>query len=158
MKEQMYNLRGRQLILVQNLFNHRVKRKSKTIVESRTINSYTFGGRLIHDGICLGDYEGYPAGRRNNLGVGKVTAPTVLRVGAPRNSSSSATISGTSPTGKRPFLLSTDLPGVEELVDAPSKDECLDELSKEEEEVPPEVELVLVEATSALDFDELGAE
>ena len=41
------------------------------------------------------------------------------------------------------FLLSTDFPGVEglswdeELVDAPSEDECLDDLSEEEEQVPP---------------------
>ncbi|KAJ8441279.1 hypothetical protein Cgig2_013694 [Carnegiea gigantea] len=66
--------------------------------------------------------------------------------------------------GKRPFLLSTDLPGArspswnEELVDAPLEDEHLDELSKEDEEVSHEVELVLVEATSAPGFDELGVE
>ncbi|KAJ8428870.1 hypothetical protein Cgig2_010812 [Carnegiea gigantea] len=82
--------------------------------------------------------------------------------GAPGNSSPSDTISGTSPTGEWPFLLSTDLPRAEgpswdaELVDAPSEDEYLNELSEEEEEVSPEVELVLVEATSAPSFDELG--
>ena len=36
----------------------------------------------------------------------------------------------------------------DELVDAPSADEHLDELLEEEEEVSPEVQLVLVEATS----------
>ena len=45
----------------------------------------------------------------------------------------------------------------EELVDAPSEDEHLDELSKEdEEEVFPEVELVLVEANSAPILTSLG--
>ncbi|KAJ8433990.1 LOW QUALITY PROTEIN: hypothetical protein Cgig2_012683 [Carnegiea gigantea] len=37
-----------------------VKRKSKAVVESRVINSYTFRGQLIHGGICLGDHEGIP--------------------------------------------------------------------------------------------------
>ncbi|KAJ8429992.1 hypothetical protein Cgig2_033917 [Carnegiea gigantea] len=60
--------------------------------------------------------------------------------------------------GERSFLLSTHLPGAgdpswdEKLVDAPSEDEHLDELSEEEEEVSPEVELVLVEATLAPDL------
>ena len=62
------------------------------------------------------------------------------------------------------FFLSTDSPGArgpswdKELVDAPSKGEHLDELSEEEEDVSLKVELVLVEATSAPDFDELGEE
>jgi len=43
-------------------------------------------------------------------------------------------------------------------VDAPSEDERLDDPSKKEEDVPPEEELVLVEATSATGFGELGAE
>jgi len=62
--------------------------------------------------------------------------------------------------------LGTDLPRAEgpsrdeELVDAPSEDECLDELSEEEEEeeVSPEVELVLVETTLAAGLNKLGAE
>ncbi|KAJ8443839.1 hypothetical protein Cgig2_010303 [Carnegiea gigantea] len=65
------------------------------------------------------------------------------RVGAPGNSSPSATISVTNPSGARPFLLSTDLPGAdgpsgdEELVDGPSNYELLDERSEEElEEIP----------------------
>ncbi|KAJ8438375.1 LOW QUALITY PROTEIN: hypothetical protein Cgig2_006293 [Carnegiea gigantea] len=52
------NARAIQFILVQNLFNHRVKRKSEIIVESRTINCYTIGARLVHGRIRLGDYEG----------------------------------------------------------------------------------------------------
>ena len=52
-----------------------------------------------------------------------------------------------------------DPSGDEELVDAPSEDELLNELSEEElEEASPEVELVLVEATSASSFEELGVE
>jgi len=44
-------------------------------------------------------------------------------------------------------------------VDAPSEDELLDERSEETlEEVPPEVELELVEATLAPGWDEDGAE
>ncbi|KAJ8427498.1 LOW QUALITY PROTEIN: hypothetical protein Cgig2_028169 [Carnegiea gigantea] len=46
----------------------------------------------------------------------------------------------------------------EELVYAPSEDKRLDDPSEEEEDVPPEMELVLVEATSAPSFDELRAE
>ncbi|KAJ8441772.1 hypothetical protein Cgig2_009018 [Carnegiea gigantea] len=82
--------------------------------------------------------------------------PKSPRVGAPRNSSPSATISVTYPLGARPFLLSTDLPGADDrsgdeaLVDSPSEDELLDEQSEEElEEVPLEVELEVVEATLA---------
>ena len=55
------HLRGRQFILVENLFNHQVKRKSETVVKGRAINSYTLGSRLIHGGIRLGDYEGVPS-------------------------------------------------------------------------------------------------
>ncbi|KAJ8442133.1 hypothetical protein Cgig2_011323 [Carnegiea gigantea] len=57
---QRHNLRGHQFILVQNLFTNRVKRKSETLVESRVINNYTFGGWLIYCGIHLGDCEGVP--------------------------------------------------------------------------------------------------
>ena len=46
----------------------------------------------------------------------------------------------------------------EELIDAPSKDECLDDPSKVEEDVPSEEELVLVKATSTAGFGELGVE
>jgi len=59
-------LRGCQFILVQNLINHLVKRKSETIVKSRAINNYIFGGWLVHIGIRLGDYEGVP-GRQELL-------------------------------------------------------------------------------------------
>ncbi|KAJ8419665.1 hypothetical protein Cgig2_033947 [Carnegiea gigantea] len=34
------------LVLVQNLFDYRVKREPETVVESRVVNDYTFGGRL----------------------------------------------------------------------------------------------------------------
>ncbi|KAJ8422439.1 hypothetical protein Cgig2_019156 [Carnegiea gigantea] len=76
-----------QFILVQNLFNHRVKRKSEIVVESRMINSYTFGKRLIHGGIRLGDYEGVRSRQeyRNDLGVKKVAGLTILRVRAGYN-------------------------------------------------------------------------
>ncbi|KAJ8444576.1 hypothetical protein Cgig2_013855 [Carnegiea gigantea] len=40
----------------------------------------------------------------------------------------------------------------EELVDAPSENECLDDLSEEEEDIPPKEELVLVEVPSATGF------
>ncbi|KAJ8429184.1 hypothetical protein Cgig2_028757 [Carnegiea gigantea] len=46
----------------------------------------------------------------------------------------------------------------EGLVDAPSEDECLDDPSEEEEEVSLKEELVLVDAASATDFGEIGAE
>ncbi|KAJ8433879.1 hypothetical protein Cgig2_021262 [Carnegiea gigantea] len=80
------------------------------------------------------------------------------------NSGPSAMISGTGPIGARPLFLSTDLPGVEdplwdeEFVDAPSEDDCLDDPSGEEEDVPIEEELVLVEATSAIGLGELRVE
>ncbi|KAJ8434806.1 LOW QUALITY PROTEIN: hypothetical protein Cgig2_033528 [Carnegiea gigantea] len=41
-----------------DFFNHRMKRKSKTIVKSRVINDNLFCGRLIYCGIRLGDHEG----------------------------------------------------------------------------------------------------
>ncbi|KAJ8449182.1 LOW QUALITY PROTEIN: hypothetical protein Cgig2_027184 [Carnegiea gigantea] len=157
---EQHNLCGRQFILVQNLFNHPVKRKSETVVESHTINSYTFGRRLIHGGVCLGDYEGERLWGRESDCPDRLTSPS----GAPGNSGPSATISRASPMGKWPFLLSIDLLEAgspswdEELVNAPSEDEPLDKLSEKEKEVSPEVELVLVEATSAPDFDELRAE
>ncbi|KAJ8446958.1 hypothetical protein Cgig2_006586 [Carnegiea gigantea] len=80
------------------------------------------------------------------------------------NSAPSATISGIGPNGERPFLISTDFPGVaglswdEELVDSPFEDEHPDDPSEVEEDVPFEEELVLVEATSTTEFGELGAE
>ena len=46
----------------------------------------------------------------------------------------------------------------DELVDAPSEDECLDDLSEDDEDVPLEVELVLMEANSAPNFDDLMVE
>ncbi|KAJ8423819.1 hypothetical protein Cgig2_017382 [Carnegiea gigantea] len=148
-----------------NVRDEQVKRKSETVVENCMINSYTFGRQLIYGGIRLGDYEGVPSRQeyRNNIGIGKVTARTLQRW-APRNSGPSAIIFEVSPTGERPFLLSTDLPGAggpsrnEELVNTPFEDEHVDELSEEEEEVCPKVELVLVEATLTPGFDEVGAE
>ncbi|KAJ8422451.1 LOW QUALITY PROTEIN: hypothetical protein Cgig2_002965 [Carnegiea gigantea] len=133
-----HNLCGCQFVLVQNLFSHQVKRKSETIVESHAINCYTFDGWLIHGCICLlvctlqagGIASRGRSSLVDDLRVGKVTAQTILQVRAD-----------------------------EELIDAPSEDECLDELSKKkEEEVSPEAELVLVEATSASNFDELVVE
>jgi len=44
-----------------------------------------------------------------------------------------------------------------ELVDAPFEDARLDDPSEEEEDVPPEEELVLIEATSAIGCEELGS-
>ncbi|KAJ8425914.1 LOW QUALITY PROTEIN: hypothetical protein Cgig2_033855 [Carnegiea gigantea] len=127
-----------------------MKRESETVVGSSAINCYTFGSRLIHSRIRLRDYKCVPCWHE--------------WAGAPGNANPSATILRTSPTGERPCLLSTDFPKVEgpswdeEFVDALSEDECLDDLSEEEEEVLPEIELVLVEATSAPGFDELGEE
>jgi len=46
----------------------------------------------------------------------------------------------------------------DKLVDGPFEDECLDGPSVKEEDVLNEEELVLVEATSAASFGELGAE
>ncbi|KAJ8452456.1 LOW QUALITY PROTEIN: hypothetical protein Cgig2_000045 [Carnegiea gigantea] len=142
-----HNLCECQFILVQNLFDYRVKRKYET---SCAINYYTFGGWLVHSRICLGDYESAPCRQE--------------RIVAPGNSGPSATILRTSPIRERPFLLSIDFLGVEgpswdeELVEAPSKDECFNNLSEEEEDVPLEVELVLVEASSTSGLDELGVE
>ncbi|KAJ8444875.1 hypothetical protein Cgig2_029806 [Carnegiea gigantea] len=125
-----HNLRRRQLILVQNLFDYQVKREPKTIVETRAVDRYTFYGRLVHGRIRLGDYEGIP--RRQEAG-------------ALGNSGPFATISEIDPTVERPIFLRTDLLGVEdeELVDAPSEDELLNDPSEEGKEVPLEEELVL---------------
>ncbi|KAJ8439688.1 LOW QUALITY PROTEIN: hypothetical protein Cgig2_010185 [Carnegiea gigantea] len=86
----------------------------------------------------------YPIGRRYCFS----RADLFNGVGVPGNSGPSATISATNPSGARPFLLSTDLHGAndlsgdEALVDAPSEDKLLDELSEEElEEVPPRLGL-----------------
>ncbi|KAJ8444373.1 hypothetical protein Cgig2_019931 [Carnegiea gigantea] len=89
---------------------------------SHAINCYTFGGRLVHRCIRLRDYEDVPYRQkcRNDRGVKKVTAGTILRIRAGR--------------------------GSRELWPL-----------QEEEEVSLEIELVLVEATSAPSFDELGA-
>ncbi|KAJ8431068.1 LOW QUALITY PROTEIN: hypothetical protein Cgig2_017064 [Carnegiea gigantea] len=135
-----------------NLFNHRMKRKSETVVKSYAINNYTFCGRLVHCGICLGDHEegttsrgltsltwGRPSGQGSDCPDHSANPSE-----APGNSCPSATISAINPSGARPFLLSTDLPGAddtsgdEELVDAPSEDELLDELSEEELEEAPQ--------------------
>ncbi|KAJ8438388.1 LOW QUALITY PROTEIN: hypothetical protein Cgig2_006306 [Carnegiea gigantea] len=125
MKEQiLHNLRGHQFILIQNLFNHRVKRKSETVVKSR---------RLIHGGIRLGDYEGVP-GRQEEQPWGQESD-------YPDHPESSS--------GFGPLETLVSPPQSQEL------DKCLDKLLEEEEEdVSPEVELVVVEATG---FDELGA-
>ncbi|KAJ8438016.1 hypothetical protein Cgig2_029997 [Carnegiea gigantea] len=110
--------------------------KSNTIVESHAINCYTFSGRFIHGCIRLEDYEGVP----------------YRQEGRPWDRKSNCSDHPTGLSGLGPLETL-------ELIDAPSEDECLYELSEEEEEkVPPEVELILAEATSALGFDELGAE
>ncbi|KAJ8419438.1 hypothetical protein Cgig2_027358 [Carnegiea gigantea] len=135
-------------VLVQDLYNHKMKGETETIVKGRTIDHYTFCKQLIHGGIRLKDHEGIPSRQE--------------RVGAPGNSDPFATISVTS--GARPFHLSTNLPGPngtseeEELVDALSEDELFDKLSEKElDEVVLEVELELVEAISASWLDENGA-
>ncbi|KAJ8441090.1 LOW QUALITY PROTEIN: hypothetical protein Cgig2_000351 [Carnegiea gigantea] len=121
-------------------------RESETMVESCAIKCYTFGRRLVHGRIHLGDYESVPC-RHEGWESDCLDRPA-----------------GTSPTRERPFLLSTDFPEVEgpscneELVDALSEDECLNDLSEVEEDVPPKVELVIVEATWAPGFNELRAE
>ncbi|KAJ8441273.1 hypothetical protein Cgig2_013688 [Carnegiea gigantea] len=139
-------------VLIQDLYNHRMKGKIEVVVKGRAIDRYTFCGRLIHNGICLEDHE--------------VTTRTIIRVRA-----------GWSPGEFRPFhhdlyylrhmtfRLSTDFPGPwgtseeEELVDTPSEDKLLDELLEEELDVAvPEIELELVEATSASRLNEDGAE
>ncbi|KAJ8423698.1 LOW QUALITY PROTEIN: hypothetical protein Cgig2_003382 [Carnegiea gigantea] len=158
-----HHMPWRQFILVQNLLNYQVKRKSETVVEGCMINSYTLGGRLIHGGIRLGDYEAC----RNDLGIRKMTAWTVIRVRlgwGPWELWPLCNNLWNQPYERTTLSLKYDLPEAggpsrdEELVDAPSEDKQLDELSEEEEEVSLEVELVLVEATSAPGFDELGAE
>ncbi|KAJ8446512.1 hypothetical protein Cgig2_027474 [Carnegiea gigantea] len=153
-----------------DIFNHRMKGKPETVIKSRTINDNALCGRLIHCGIRLGDYEGIPGKqkllllegrplyRRDDLRVREVTAQPILRIRV-RNSGPSATISATNPSGARPFLLSTNLPGA----NGPSGDEelneLLDQLSEEElDEAPTEVDLELVEATSAPGLDEDGDE
>ncbi|KAJ8439390.1 LOW QUALITY PROTEIN: hypothetical protein Cgig2_021804 [Carnegiea gigantea] len=141
-----------------------VKGESETVVKSRMINCYTLGGRFVHDRIRLKKYEGIPRRRyclsravlfnvRTTLGSGKwLLGPSCgsERVGALENSRPSATISGMGPTGERLFLFRTDLPYDEdtscdmELVNAPPEDECLDAPSEDEEDVPPEGELMLL--------------
>ncbi|KAJ8438045.1 hypothetical protein Cgig2_014174 [Carnegiea gigantea] len=123
------NTRAEPFILIQNLFNHRVKRKPETVVESCAINSYTFRGRFIHGGMRLGDHEGIPSRQEGSDCPDHPVGP-----------------SGLGPLGSP-------------LVDAPSKDELLNELSEEElEEASLEEEQVVLDATSALDFDEVRAE
>ncbi|KAJ8437659.1 hypothetical protein Cgig2_028597 [Carnegiea gigantea] len=127
-----HNLRGRQLILGHNIFNHRVKGKPKAIVEGCT---------------------GHPLQGGNDIWVREMTAWAIWWVrGAEAlgKSGPSAMISGTDPTEEQPHFL--------KLVDTPSEDERLDYPSEEEEDVPPEEELVLVEATSAASFGDLRAE
>ncbi|KAJ8433170.1 LOW QUALITY PROTEIN: hypothetical protein Cgig2_023814 [Carnegiea gigantea] len=126
-----HDLRRGQLVVTQNILNYWVERKPKAVIESRMVDCNVVSGRLVNSPISLENYE------RSE------------RVGVPGNSSPSATISGIDPTGVWPLSLSTNLPGVEgssrdeELVDAPSEDECLDDLSEEQEDVPLKEELVL---------------
>ncbi|KAJ8421604.1 hypothetical protein Cgig2_025733 [Carnegiea gigantea] len=130
MKEQM-----RQFILVHDLYNHRMNRKTEIVVKGRVVDRYTFYGWLIHSGIRLGDHEGIP-GRQE---------PREFR-----------------PFSRDLCYLITDLPGPdgtseeEELVDVLSEDELLDQLLEEElDEADPEVELELVEATLASGYGDL---
>ncbi|KAJ8419965.1 hypothetical protein Cgig2_025651 [Carnegiea gigantea] len=135
-----HDLRRRQFVLVQNVFDYRVKRKPKAVIESRTVDRDAFSGRLIHYHIRLRDYESIPS-----------VQEIFLLKSHPLQ-------------GERPLFLSTDLPEVdspswdEELVDTPFEDECLDDPSEEWEDAPFEEELILVEATLATGFEELGAE
>ncbi|KAJ8431111.1 hypothetical protein Cgig2_015679 [Carnegiea gigantea] len=118
----------------------RVKRKPKAIMGLATDRN-TVSGRLIYRHIRLRD---------NKRSSG--------------NSGPSVTTLGTGPTRDRLFLLRIDFLTVEgpswdeELVDVLSEDERLDDPSEEKEDVPPEEELVLVEAPSTIGFSELGAE
>ncbi|KAJ8427426.1 hypothetical protein Cgig2_019038 [Carnegiea gigantea] len=138
-----------------DLYNHRMKRKSETVVKSRTINDNTFYGRLIHYGIRLRDHEGISSGQKGQPS----SQESDCEVHPADLSGACAIISVINPSGAQSFLLSTDLPGAddpsgeEELVDAPSEDELLDERSEEKlKKVPPE------EATLALGWDEDGTE
>ncbi|KAJ8450530.1 hypothetical protein Cgig2_020167 [Carnegiea gigantea] len=107
-----------------------MKRKPETVVKSRAITKV------------------YPASRRSE------------RVWAPGNSGPSAT----NHSGAQPFLLSTDLPGAngpsgnEELVDTPSEDELQGTVRRGARGGLPEVELEIVDATSAPSLDADGAE
>ncbi|KAJ8424932.1 LOW QUALITY PROTEIN: hypothetical protein Cgig2_027945 [Carnegiea gigantea] len=129
---------------------------------STRLNAHTIQGGSFTVTSALGIMKLHPTSRRYCFS--RVIIFNSEWVGAPRNSSPSATISGTSPTREQPFLLSTNFPRVEdtlweeELIEAPSEDECLHDLSEEEGDVPLDIELILVEATSTLGLDELGAE
>ncbi|KAJ8433059.1 hypothetical protein Cgig2_020626 [Carnegiea gigantea] len=116
------------------------QRKSETVVKNCVINSYTFRGRLIYGGVCLGDNEGIP-GRQKGRPLGRGSDCPDHPAGP----------SGCTAFSLKHRLVEADGPsGDEELDDAPSEDELLNELSEEElEEASPEVELVLVEANSA---------
>ncbi|KAJ8427573.1 LOW QUALITY PROTEIN: hypothetical protein Cgig2_021718 [Carnegiea gigantea] len=159
----LHNLCGRQFVLIQNLFNHRVKRKSETIVESRAINCYTFGGRLVHDSIRLGNTKVYPAGRRYCF------SRVVLFNG--RESDCPDHPAGPSGLGSPGTLVPP--PQSQELYQltrsirpfmgrgarrCPLQGRMSRRPIRRGGGGPPEVELVLVEATSAPDFDEVGVE
>ncbi|KAJ8430669.1 hypothetical protein Cgig2_033825 [Carnegiea gigantea] len=153
-----------------DLYNHRMKGKSEAVVKGRAIDSYTFCRRLIHSGIGLGDHEGIAAIRycfsRADLFNGsdypdRPMDPSGL---GPRETLAPPPQSLLLILQARPLCLSTDLPGAdgslgdEELVDALSEGELLDKLSVEDlEDDPSDVELELVEATSAPNLGNDGA-
>ncbi|KAJ8425249.1 hypothetical protein Cgig2_015856 [Carnegiea gigantea] len=58
-----HNLRGCQLILVQDLHDDRVKWDPYIVGESRPIDCYTLGGWLIYGGVSIGDDELIPSGQ-----------------------------------------------------------------------------------------------
>ncbi|KAJ8424279.1 hypothetical protein Cgig2_011180 [Carnegiea gigantea] len=145
-----HDLRRCQLVLSQNVFNHRVKRKPKVIREGRVVDRDALSRRLIHCCVCPGDHKSIPRGQE--------------RARTPGNSDPSATISRTGPIGELPLFLRTEIPEMEgpswddKLVDAPSEDERFDNSSEEEKDVSSKEELELVEPALAIGFEELGAE
>ncbi|KAJ8422559.1 LOW QUALITY PROTEIN: hypothetical protein Cgig2_005757 [Carnegiea gigantea] len=137
-----------------------MKGKPETIVEGYAVNRDTPSGRLVHCRVRLRDHKVVPRGQEVLFLKARPSRWEQLwGLGRPpENSAPSATIPGIGTDGEWPFLLNTDFPGVggplwlEELVDAPSEDERLDNPSEVEEDIPSEEELVLVEATSAARF------
>ncbi|KAJ8452430.1 hypothetical protein Cgig2_000019 [Carnegiea gigantea] len=144
-----HHLHGRQFILVQNLLNHRVKRKSETIVEGRVINSYTFSKRLIHGRIRLRDYEGVSSRQEERPWNQESDCPDRPAGWGPWNSGPSATIFEASPTDERPFPLSANLPRAgspsqdEELVDTPPRTNILTSCQKRMRRFRPRTRITL---------------
>ncbi|KAJ8435396.1 LOW QUALITY PROTEIN: hypothetical protein Cgig2_009647 [Carnegiea gigantea] len=162
-----HNLRWCELVLIQDLLDLWVQRKTKPVVKGCPVYDYTLGGRLIHGSIRFGKHEGALCGQElgDGLMVGEVALRAVLRVRAswsPGNSSPSATISVTG--GIRPVCLGTEptdpVDGlVGELVEAPSEDELREECPDAELHEPDREEVLeLEEAASASGFDGVGIE